>query len=342
MNQVVSKQAGNTSSAAHVVSKLPSPFRTPRGEAEYMAAYEASMKLWTVSYEAVDLRSRFGSTHVVICGPRNAQPLVLLHCFATSLTCWAYNVAPLSENHRVYALDMMGQPGKSIPDQPIRSRHELSEWLTDSLDQLGIHRTDLIGYSFGGFTGLNYAMHAPDRVNKLVLLSPAGSLVPLWKQFYVRGIVSSLLPSLSHLLANRLWFEWMFDKPNLNNEKTRRIYDRLLTQFALGQRHFRSAGGVLPIAYKDDELRGVRSPTLVLIGQQESLLDPVAAVRRARQLIPRVQAELVPQASHDLPVSRAETVNQRVVAFLEGAEVFGTDGVGQTSAADQPMTGALR
>jgi pimeloyl-ACP methyl ester carboxylesterase len=342
MNQVVSKQAVSTSPAAHVASKLPSPFRTPLGEAEYMAAYEASMQLWTVPYEAVDLRSTFGSTHVVICGPRNAQPLVLLHCFAPSLTCWACNVAPLSQNHRVYALDMMGQPGKSIPDQPIRSRDELSEWLTDSLDQLGIHRTDLIGYSFGGFTGLNYAMHAPDRVNKLVLLSPAGSLVPLWKQFYIRGIVSSLLPSLSNLLAKRLWFEWMFYKPNLSNEKTRRLYERLLTQFALGQRHFRSAGGVLPIAYKDEELRSVRSPTLVLIGQQESLLDPVAAVRPARQLIPYVQAELVPQASHDLPVSRAETVNERVLAFLEGAEVFGTDGAGQTRSAEQAMTGALR
>jgi pimeloyl-ACP methyl ester carboxylesterase len=159
----------------------------------------------------------------------------------------------------------------------------------------------------------------------------AGSLVPLWKQFYIRGIVSSLLPSLSTLLARRVWFEWMFYKPNLNNEKNRRLYERLLTQFALGQRHFRSAGGVLPIAYKDDELRSVRSPTLVLIGQQESLLDPVAGVRRAKQLIPRVQAELIPHASHDLPVSRAETVNERVLAFLDGAEVFGTDGISQTS-----------
>jgi len=260
---------------------------------------------------------------------------VLLHCFATSLTCWAYNVEPLSQNRRVYALDMMGQPGKSIPDAPIKNRNDLAEWLTDSLDQLGIDRTDLIGYSFGGFTGLNYAMRAPDRVDKLILLSPAGSLVPLWKQFYIRGLVSSLLPSLSPLLAKRLWFEWMFYRPKLGEDKTRRIYDRLLNQFALGQRHFRSAGGVLPITYTDDELRSVRSPTLVLIGEQESLLDPVAAIRRARQLIPRVQAELIPQASHDLPVSQAETVNQRVQAFLEGALVFGTDGVGQSSAAKQ-------
>lgn len=342
MNQVVSTQAGKTPPAAHVGSKLPSPFRTPRGEADYMAAYEASMQLWTVPYETVDLQSRFGSTHVVTCGPSNAEPLVLLHCFATSLTCWAYNVAPLSHNYRVYALDMMGQPGKSIPDQPIQNRDELADWLTDSLDQLGIRRTDLIGYSFGAFTGLNYAMHAPSRLNKLVLLSPAGGLVPLWRQFYIRGIVSTVFPSLSQVLAKRLWFEWMFYQPNLNDERTRRIFDKLLAQFALGQRHFRSAGGVLPIAYKDEELRSVRTPTLVLIGQQESLLDPVAAVGRAKQLLANVQAELIPQASHDLPISRAETVNERVLAFLRGDGVFGTDGVSQASAAKQALRSALR
>jgi pimeloyl-ACP methyl ester carboxylesterase len=341
MNQVLNTRAVDAPAAAQAVSKLPSPFRTLRGEAEYMAAYERSMQLWTVPYEPVDIPSRFGSTHVVICGSRQAPPLVLLHCFATSLTCWAYNVPPLSENRRVYALDMMGQPSKSIPNQPIKNRDELAEWLTDTLDQLGIGRTDLIGYSFGAFTGLNYAMRAPDRLNKLVLLSPAGSLVPLWKQFYIRGIVSTLLPSLSGVLAKRLWFDWMFHKPNLDNATTRSLYDRLLTQFAFGQRHFRSAGGVLPVAYEDQELRTVRAPTLVLIGQQESLLDPIAAVRRAKQLIPHVQAELIPRASHDLPISQAEIVNKRVLAFLEPDEAGTTGGVQRPRAAEHTHAGAF-
>jgi len=326
MNQVVNTQSLEAPAAAQVVLQLPSPFRSRRGEAEYMAAYESTMQLWTVPYEPVDNLSRFGRTHVVMCGPKEAPPLVLLHCFATSLACWAYNVASLSQNHRVYALDMMGQPSKSIPNQPIANRDELAEWLTDTLDQLGIRRTDLIGYSFGGFAGLNYAMRAPNRLNKLILLSPAGSLVPLWKQFYIRGIISTLLPSFSRLLARRLWFEWMFYKPNRDNSSTRRVYERLLNQFALGLRYFRSAAGVLPVAYKDDELRSVRTPSLVLIGQQESLLDPVAAVVRAKRLIPRVETALIPQASHDLPISQAEIVNKLVLAFLESDEGCSTGG----------------
>jgi pimeloyl-ACP methyl ester carboxylesterase len=156
---------------------LPSPFKSPKGEAEYMAAYEASMKLWPVPYEDMYVPSRFGNTHLVICGPKDAPPLVLLHCFFMSLTVWAHNIADLSRNYRVHAIDMMGQPSKSIPDQPMRDRDEMAEWLTGVLDALNISKADLIGWSYGGFAALNYTIHRPDRLRKLVLLSPIGSFV---------------------------------------------------------------------------------------------------------------------------------------------------------------------
>ena len=90
------------------MSNLPSAFKNPKGEAESIAAYAATMRLWPVPYESMDIRSRFGSTHLVICGPKDAPPLVLLYCFFTSLTIWAYNIADLSHDYRMYALDMMG------------------------------------------------------------------------------------------------------------------------------------------------------------------------------------------------------------------------------------------
>ncbi len=181
-----------------------------------------------------------------------------------------------------------------------------------------IRQTDLVGYSYGGFAALNYAMLAPDRIKKLILLSPAGGLVPLWKQFYIRGMLSSALSSLSQYTTNILWFNWFFYKPNLRNENTRQIFDCLSDQFALGMKYFRMGRTVLPSTYKDEELQSVKSPTLLLIGKQEALYDPVAAVKRAKQLIPNIQAELIPQASHDLPVSRAETVDQKILKFLKG------------------------
>ena len=74
---------------------------------------------------------------------------------------------------------------------------------------------------------------------------------------------------------------------------------------------------VPPVPYKDEELRSVRNPTLLLIGQQEVYFNPAAAVERAKQLIPDIQTELIPQASHEMTVSQPETVNQRTLEFLK-------------------------
>src|SRR4029453_11903706 len=54
-----------------------SAFKTAEGEAKFLAGYDNAMKLWPVPYEQIDVRNRFGTTHVVICGPTTAPPLVL-------------------------------------------------------------------------------------------------------------------------------------------------------------------------------------------------------------------------------------------------------------------------
>jgi len=292
---------------------LPSPFKSPKGEAEYMAAYEATMRLWLVPYESMDVLSRFGSTHLVVCGPKDAPPLVLLHSFFMSLTVWVHNIADLSRDYRVYALDIMGQPGKSIPDQPMRNRDEMAEWLTCVLDILKISQMDLIGWSYGGFASLNYAIHRPDRLRKLILLTPIGSFVPLKTQFYIRGMLTRL--------PSRFWsnsmMHWMSYKPNFKNEKTKRMFDLITNQFYQGVRYFRLPPTVLPTPYMDEELRGVKNPTLLLIGQQESLYDPVPAIERAKRLIPDIQAELIPHAGHELPGSKPDMIDKLVLEFLK-------------------------
>ena len=48
----------------------PSPFKTPQGEARFVAAYDAALKLWPVPYEQLDIPTRFGMTHIVAAGPK--------------------------------------------------------------------------------------------------------------------------------------------------------------------------------------------------------------------------------------------------------------------------------
>jgi len=87
-----------------------STFRSSAGEAAYFAEYDAAMKLWPGPYDEMDITNRFGVNHLVASGPRHAPPLVLHGHWAT-LTMWTPDIAEFSKGHRVYAIDVMGQPG---------------------------------------------------------------------------------------------------------------------------------------------------------------------------------------------------------------------------------------
>src|SRR5690349_9867784 len=89
-------------------------FRSDEGKARYLAAYDAVLREWPVPFEELDLPTRFGTTHVVASGPRDAPPLVLLPSLAASATLWRPNVAALGARYRVYAVDVIGQTGKSV------------------------------------------------------------------------------------------------------------------------------------------------------------------------------------------------------------------------------------
>jgi pimeloyl-ACP methyl ester carboxylesterase len=281
----------------------PSPFKTPDGKAAYLAAYDAAMKFWPVPYEEMEVPTRFGMTHVVVSGRKEARPLVLLHGYLATLTMWVPNIADFSKDYRVYAIDVIGQPSKSTPDEPIRNAAAYVAWLTATLNGLNLDRVFLVGMSYGGWLALNYAVGAPERVQKLVLLSPAASFLPLVKQFTLRGMPMVLFPT--HFTVNS-FMRWLG------------ITDVSACELTyLGLKHFRMPPEtVQPTAFSDGELRTMHVPTLLLIGEDEVIYDPAAALARARRLIPNLQGELVPSSNHDMCFSHHAIVDARVLEFL--------------------------
>jgi pimeloyl-ACP methyl ester carboxylesterase len=311
---------------AETALPYPSAFRTPEGRAAFLAAYDAAMKLWPVPYEELEIPGRFGMTHVIVSGPKEAPPLVLLHGYDATSTMWAPNVADFSEDSRVFALDVMGQPSKSTPTEPVRNAEDYAVWLADTLDGLHLDRICLVGQSYGGWLALNFAMAAPDRVQKLVLLSPGGGFVPMTRQFSLRGMLMVWLPTR----ATVNWFmRWLgfTDRPGSTDARP------VLELMHLGLKHFRvpvETLRVMPVMFPDDQLRAMRVPTLLLIGDHEVICDAATALTRARRLFPDVQGELVSQSSHDMCFSQHRIVDARVRAFLKKSR---PDRVGERSVA---------
>jgi pimeloyl-ACP methyl ester carboxylesterase len=291
-----------------------SAFKTPEGEAEYLAAYDAAMQQWPASYEEKEIPSRFGMTHVVVCGPKDAPPLVLLHGFMATLLMWLPNIADFSKNYRVYAIDVMGQPGKSIPSEPIRNAEDHAAWMTATLNGLQLDCVSLIGMSYGGWLALNFALAAPERVQRIVLLSPGG-LLPIVKQFIVRGMLMVCIPRRFMVSSFMRWAGFKSMPPT--------DVGKALDLMYLGLKHFHIPKETLRVearVFSDNELRSMQVPVLLLIGADEVLCDPAKALARGRRLIPHFQGELVPRSSHDMSFSQHQIVDARVLDFLKMTE----------------------
>jgi pimeloyl-ACP methyl ester carboxylesterase len=291
---------------------MSSAFKTPEGEAAFLAAYDAAMKLWPIPYEEMDIPSRFGMTHVVASGRKDAAPLVLLHGYMATSTMWSPNIADFSRDYRVYALDTMGQPSKSIPKEPIRNAADYALWLTTTLDGLRVDRISLMGMSYGGWLALNFAVAAPERVQKLVLLSPGGGFFSVAKQFSLRGMLMMFFPTRFMVKAFMRWAGFK-DSPGETDVRP------VLELMYLGLKHFRippETLRVIPTLFSDDQLRAMRVPTLLLMGDHEVVWDPVKALARARRLVPDFKGDLVPRSSHEMCVSQHRIVDARVLDFL--------------------------
>ena len=85
-----------------------SRFRSPEAERRYLRAYEQVLAQWPVACEELTVPTPFGDTHVVTSGDTHTPPLVLLHATVTSSTGWLSNIGPLSDRHRVFAVDRGG------------------------------------------------------------------------------------------------------------------------------------------------------------------------------------------------------------------------------------------
>jgi len=233
---------------------------------------------------------------------------------ATSIM-WSPNMADFSERYRVYAIDTMGQPGKSVPAEPIRNADDYVTWLTATLDGLHLDRVSLVGMSFGGWLALTLTVAAPARVRQLVLLSPGG-LLPIARQFVLRGMLMVFLPTR---FTVRSFMRWAGFRDVPGKTDVRRVLDVMY----LGMKHFRMPAETVRVVANplaDHELRAMRTPVLLLMGNGEVLCDAATALTRARRLMPNVEGELIPGCSHDMCFSQHEVVNAQVLDFLERRE----------------------
>jgi len=290
-------------------------FKSQESQARFMAAYDAALAAWPVAYEAIDVPTRLGTTRVIASGAPGAPALLLLPSFAGGAAVWRLNIAALSQGHRAYAVDVIGQPGKSFARRRIRGRREYARWLCDLMDGLGIRRASIVGCSFGAFLAVNQAVEAPDRVERMVLISPAGTFASQWwKLTYAMRIRAPILKLARRLTRSRR-------RPGPADLGARALPRDPKWAALIGVTMAESPRVTVTNASVFDtrRLRRIRAPTLLLIGSRETLYEPGAMLALARSRMPRLETGMVPDADHIAAMAQPDAVNERILAFLGNA-----------------------
>ncbi len=286
-----------------------SVFKNAKAEELFMAAYDEVFKLWPIPYETTTVPTRIGETHVIISGPEDGKPLVLLHgAFATS-TMWFPNVGELGAKYRIYAVDTVSDVGKSKMSIRPRKRIELADWLVEVFDGLGIRNPHLMGLSYGGFITANMASFYPEKIDKIVMLAPAAVIQKLAFMFFYKVLSAMVFPSENRLKGVLMWM-------GAEGFEINGTYETLMT---LALRKGSSKLSVRPPQFSDEELKGIEKPALLFVGDQEVIYDAQKAIERANRLMPNIETELVADCGHVVSMEKPEFVNQRVLAFLEKA-----------------------
>jgi len=80
--------------------------------------YDSIINSIDIHYQDIYLPTRLGETHIIKTGSDLNPPLILIHAYYASAASWYKNIKQLSENYKVYNIDIIGDPNKSKLQKP--------------------------------------------------------------------------------------------------------------------------------------------------------------------------------------------------------------------------------
>ena len=226
------------------------------------------------------------------------EPIILIHGLSGSSRWWVRNIPALAKHYRLYLIDL---PGFGTMRR-YRQRFfldEIAAGIVSWMEAVGIKQAHLVGHSMGGYLCLWIATHHPERIQCLVLVSPAG--LP-----HIRSLSGYALPLLVAICSL---------KPS---------FFSILISDALRAGPLVIVRAAQDLLTKDirDCLKDITTPTLLIWGEYDSLVPPILGdilneeIRHARLLI-------LKKAGHVSMFDQPKQFNAAVLTFLAG-QVIGT------------------
>jgi pimeloyl-ACP methyl ester carboxylesterase len=242
----------------------------------------------------------------------SGPPLLYLHGAEGPRAGWPPALATLAERFRVIAPDLPGF-GQSSGGERMEDLLDLTIYLQDLLDALGLERAHILGHDLGGMAAAELAAAADRRVGALVLVAPLG----LWVD---DDPILDIFATPRDVLAPLAWHELssegavaVLSPPETDEEAAQARLD--LTRNLASATRF-----IWPIPDRGLKRRihRVTAPTLLIWGASDGVVPPSYGPRW-QTLLPRASLVTIPSAGHEPMLEQPQAFAEAVLPFLDSA-----------------------
>lgn len=287
-------------------------YRTKKAKENILTTYDGLLEAWGTEVLPVQVPTRYGITHVNVFGREDAPPVVLFHGVGDdSALMWIYNAAALAPHFRLYAVDTLGGPGKSIPNENYTEEFEDAEWIDDLLDGLELKQVDLAGVSHGGYLAQYYAIHRPERVGRVVSMAssvpaePAGHPMKTMLRVF---LPEALFPTKKNVIKLLTKLTGKNIAVFIDNPLIVEHYTYLLRGYNNMAMRFHKVH-----AFTNDQIDSLRGKTLYLMGERDPfyILGGGAALQTYQ-----MNRRLFEDAGHGINHEIAHEINPILIEYF--------------------------
>ncbi|WP_190811309.1 alpha/beta fold hydrolase [Flagellimonas sp. S3867] len=149
-------------------------YKSDHVKTELLKLYNKKQKSLKIPTEDIYVDTFAGRTHILASGDVHNPPVVILHGINAGAPISLEAIQGISKNFRIYALDTIGQTTKSAETRLSAKNDDYGKWLEEVLICLKIENACFVGISYGAFLLQKLIQFAPERINKVILVVPAG------------------------------------------------------------------------------------------------------------------------------------------------------------------------
>jgi pimeloyl-ACP methyl ester carboxylesterase len=258
-----------------------------------------------------------GELEVVESGPKQASPIVLVHCFTCAINWWEKMIPLLDRDHRVVAIDLLGHGGSEKPTSGYSIENQ-ADLVAQALSQLGVSGAEVVGHSLGGPVTIALAEQSPQLVDRMVLIDsiPDTSYgdVGFIGELPFKPIVGQGLwrikPDFSIRDGLGVAFAPGFTVPDAFVEDVKRM---TYSAYSGSHEAFDEYTGEKSLPQRAASLR---KPLLAIMGAEEQIAsDPAESLAAYREADPRAETKLIAGAGHSPNVEKPAVTATLVLDF---------------------------